>query len=226
MTNLLLSDPTVTQGGLLRLDVRCHQVDNNGDVVRDLTDFFIPEGSVVDRNSCNTSDAVTARLNFGFTRDEVRDVFDADAVPWSSMRLRPSMRLGASDNSFTDWVSLGVFLPETPRVMADQTPKEYAVDCHDLIYGLSSATNGTLAIVGGSPVGQAIEALFNLETLTQHPTRVTPPQVDPQEFTPISRNSRRENRRHLNPASSLNSSIRGNGRPIFSSTRHQTNHPS
>ena len=80
------------------------------------------------------------------------------------------MRLGASDNRFTDWVSLGVFLPETPRVMADQTPKEYAVDCHDLIYGLSSATNGTLGIVGGSPVGQAIEALFNLETLAGSPS--------------------------------------------------------
>ena len=168
VTNILLTDPTVTQGSF-QVDVRCESVDVNGVVLHDLTDFFIPEGSQLERNSCATQDALTGRLHFGFTREEIRDVFDADTVAWSQLRLRVSMRLAAGDR-VTDWVSLGVLLPETPSLMADQTPLLFAVDCHDVIHGLAEPTNGTLGIAGGTPVGQAIDSLFNIETLAGSPS--------------------------------------------------------
>ena len=85
VTNILLTDPTVTQGSF-RVDVRCDSVDVNGVALHDLTDFFIPEGSQLERNSCATQDALTGRLHIGFTREEIRDVFDADTVAWSQLR--------------------------------------------------------------------------------------------------------------------------------------------
>ena len=164
MTNSLLSDPNATDGNY-RIDFICEQVDEANEVVRDLTPWFITDGSQIERNSCATQDALTARLNFAFTREDIREVFDAETIPWQRMRLKVSMIVGD-----TDPIALGVMLPETPKLMADQTPNVFAVDCHDVIHGLAEPTNGTLGIAGGTPIGLAIDSLFNLETIAGSPS--------------------------------------------------------
>ena len=81
------------------------------------------------------------------------------------MRLRPSMRLVSLDGrGETDWRNLGVFLPETPLRSADESPKDYAVDCHDLIYTLGSATGVTVSVAEGQLVQTQIEELFALQS--------------------------------------------------------------
>ena len=164
MTNTLLSDPNATDGSY-RVDFICEQVDEANEVVRDLTPWLITADSQIERETCDTQDALTARLNFAFSKSEIREVFGSETIPWQRMRLKVSMIVGD-----TDPVALGVMMPEEPMFMADQKPNVFAVDCHDVIHGLAEPTNGTLGIAGGTPIGQAIDSLFNLETIAGSPS--------------------------------------------------------
>ena len=154
--------------GSYRVETRCHQVEPATDrhvVVRDLTPWFVPDGSQIERDSCAIQDHATARLNFVFADDELAGIFGDDEIPWSSMRLRPSMRLVSLDGrGETDWYNLGVFLPETPHRSADENPKSYAVDCHDLIHTLGSATGVTVSVAAGQLIQIQLEELFALQS--------------------------------------------------------------
>ena len=160
-----ISDITV---GSYHIDIRVEQVDSSGIgyfVRNDLTPYFIQEGGQIERDNCAASDHATARLTFAFTDDDVIRLFGQPDIPWSSMRLRPAMRLVSHDGLGTsDWCNLGVFLPETPTRRADQQPKVYDVDCHDVVSTLESTTAGTVLIAGGRTVQEAIEGLFALES--------------------------------------------------------------
>ena len=153
-------------GGSYRVDTRVHEVSPTGIghvFVRDLTPYFSPDGCTIERDNCAAQDHATCRLTFTFTDAEVQQVFGVPEIPWSSMRLRPGMRLVSLDgHGATDWYNLGVFLPETPRRRADESPKVYDVDCHDLISMLAKDTGGTVVASGGQTVQSAIEALFAL----------------------------------------------------------------
>ena len=154
--------------GSYYVDVRVHQVvpTQLGHFdLRDLTPYFIQDGCQIERDNCASMDHATARLSFSFTDEQVLEVFGVPEVPWSSMRLRPSMRLVSHDGlGETDWYNLGVFFPETPIRRADQQPKVYDVDCHDIISAIAEPTGGTIFIPGGETVQTAIEGLFNLRS--------------------------------------------------------------
>lgn len=129
----------------------------------DLSQWFAPSGCTIERDNCAPQDHATCRLTFIFADDEIQDVFGVPEIPWSSMRLRPSMKLVSIEGrGETDWYNLGVFIPETPTRRADESPKVYDVDCHDLISMLSKDTGGTVIATGGQTVQTAIEGFFNL----------------------------------------------------------------
>ena len=162
--------------GSYRVDTRVHQVvpSVRGHFeIRDLTPYFSPDGCTIERDNCAGQDHATCRLTFVFTDAEVLDVFGVPEIPWSSMRLRPSMRLVSLDgHGETDWYDLGVFLPETPRRKADENPKVYAVDCHDLISSLALPTAGTFIGSTGASVVDVLGTLF--ETATPDGLRLVP----------------------------------------------------
>lgn len=154
----------VTKGSY-RIESRCHQVSafSFGYVeTNDLTPFFIPDGSSIERDSCSVTGHATARLNFSFPSQDVERLFNQSQVPWSSMRLRPSIRLVSTEGrGETDWVNLGVFLAETPRITSDQNPNVHAVDCFDVMTALAEPTGGTIQALAKQPINTVIEALFS-----------------------------------------------------------------
>ena len=156
MTNVLLN-PTDLADGNIRIDAFCYQIDTSGTVINDLTPYFVQADSQVERDSCATEDAATARLNFIFTPEDIQSLFGQDTVPWSSMRLRPEVQI----NGTGEPIELGVFLPETPRLVADKYPLEFQVDCHDLIHALAEPTNGTVVLPGGATIGLEISSIFS-----------------------------------------------------------------
>ena len=97
--------------GSYRVETRVHQVvpTQAGHFnTRDLTPYFSPDGCTIERDNCAGQDHATCRLTFTFTAAEVLDVFGVPEIPWSSMRLRPSMRLVSLDgHGETDWHNLG-----------------------------------------------------------------------------------------------------------------------
>ena len=130
----------------------------------DLTPWFSPDGCTIERDNCASQDHATCRLVFTFTDEEVQEVFGVPEVPWSSMRLRPSMKLVShSGHGETDWYNLGVFIPEEPARNADENPKVYSVDCHDLISIAALPTAGTFVTVGATPnIVDVLGTLYNV----------------------------------------------------------------
>ena len=173
-----LEDLSRFTAGNYRIDVECHHVDFAGEVVRDLTPYFVQQGSIVERDSCATESALTARLNFIFTDAEILAEFGQATVPWSSMRLRPSITLVSLDTGeASPPTNLGVMLPETPRVVADKYPHEFNVDCHDLIHAIAEPTNGTIQLPGGATIGIEITTFFG-EDFAQISAPPAPMQID------------------------------------------------
>ena len=73
----------ITEGSY-RVETRVHQVVPSllGHVmIRDLTPYFIPDGSWIDRDNCRNKDHAAARLHFGFADDEVQSIFGVPELP-------------------------------------------------------------------------------------------------------------------------------------------------
>ena len=127
----------------------------------DLTAYVDLSQSSIEKDSCDIGGA-TARFTLCF--------YDGKEIPhWPSLTLRPSMRLVNGDDH-TEWYNLGVFYAETPKLIADQTPQIWTVDCHDVITALDTPRVEGLLIPQGTTVsGAIIIALGRATTLPLSP---------------------------------------------------------
>lgn len=138
------------------------------DVLADLTPYLLPDDSRLERDSCDDQDCLTGRIAVALTDADSLAAFGTVEPPWSSMLLRPAMRLVSLDGrGTTAWHNLGVVVPETPAIAAEEEPRVYDLDCHDLMTWLAEPTGRTVTVDAGTDIAAAIEGLFLSDPATQ-----------------------------------------------------------
>ena len=155
--------PLGTQDPLgVEIDVRCQQVDFEGQFVTDLTEFLIQEQSWVSRDMCRRVHGA-GTLRFSVTPEASMDLFNIEDPPWQRIRLRPGMRVrGQTDADWGPWDNLGAYLCTNPSRIPASDPPEWSVGCQDLLDPLDSTMDQGLVIAAQTPIIDAIETILTL----------------------------------------------------------------
>ena len=160
MTNILLDDPSVLAGGSLELELRVEAwIAPNPFNRFDLSDYVELVGSV-ERDSCLIGGQATAQLRFSFPEGtDFVGLFGVDRVPWPRLRLR--LFVGVRSPGGVQWSSMGEFLASSPRLVADQRPQVWQVDCFDYGSVFAAPVGETVRIPAGTAALDALRSILD-----------------------------------------------------------------
>ena len=154
------------EGGV-RIDVQCFETDTAGTELRDMTSYLVQEESRIERDTCASMGHATAHLVFIIPDD-------AEIPLWGQVRFAVHVKLTSlSTGETTGFQPRGVYLPETPQTMADQSPPMYQVNAHDVLSVIATSAGQSFSVRSGISVGAAIAKLLTLASTIQADPRLT-----------------------------------------------------
>jgi hypothetical protein len=131
----------------LTVDAGCELLDADGNLIEDISDDLVAEGSSVARSMYRTIHG-SCRLNL------------SKELQWGSQRLRPYLLLSTTGDVFYRW-NLGVFLPSTPERVIGATPAVWSVDGFDKLDILNTPLAASTTVAAGDNILDAVTALLN-----------------------------------------------------------------
>lgn len=138
--DLIRSPALLVTAGLELLDADDH-------LIGDISDWLEPAGSSVTRNNLAVIHG-SCHLNI------------AQDLNWQSQRLRPYVTITDLTTGIALTWPLGVYLPETPRRTAGESPQMFTVEGYDKLVVLNTPIGATYSLDAATPYVAAVETLI------------------------------------------------------------------
>lgn len=116
-------------------------------LIGDISDDFVAEGSTVDRGIYRT---VHGACSLNISRQ----------LQWGWQRVRPYLLVAAPDSPWYRF-DLGVFVLSTPAINVGETPAVYRVDGFDKLDVLNSPIGSTMTVPAGASILAAVADMIN-----------------------------------------------------------------